>query len=1154
MTLISIRERSRGAEGNFTATVSFEGRGEYAAEIHDPFSEAEEGRLEWYFEEHLHFVFTDQVTAQEAAASIPLYGEALFRQVFADVEAHAAYRECTKDGLNTLRFEIIGSPEFHHLHWEALKDPKLPQPFVLQAPMARQNVTPQIMPAGARPSPTINLLIVTARPRGRWDVGYRTISQPLVEELRRADLRVKIDILRPGTYMALDQHLRETTNQHGAGYYHVLHFDVHGALLTYKQVQELLARKEPDTSPYLYHQQRYGREDIQPYDGYKAFLSMEHEREERADFVEAAELSSLLLAHQVPVVILNACQSGKQVGASETSLGNQLMQAGIQVVLAMGYSVTVSAAEVLMRTLYQQLFAGRDLATAICQARVELQRHKGRRVPYNQLIDLEDWLLPVVYQNQPQRLAVRDFETPEERAAYHERLAARYREPATSYGFVGRDLDILQIEKRLLTRRPILLVRGMGGAGKTTLLHHLASWWQTTGLVEQVFYFGYNERAWTRQQIMTQIAKRLLSEWAYLRDFQPLSPDAQQDMLTQKLRASRHLFILDNMESITGARLAIQHTLSKKEQAALRSFVTDLAAGRTLVVLGSRGGEDWLAKGTFEDNIYDLPGLDPEAASMLAERILKRHNALKYRQDDNLRTLLKLLDGFPMALEVVLSNLERQTPKEVLEALQAGDVSLDPKANSQQKTKSILRCIEYSYSNLSPEAQRLLACLAPFTSVILENMLEAYSDRLKQQPALATLPFEHWPQVIQEAKNWGLLSPDPAIPAYLRIQPTLPYFLRARLSLPEQAEILQAIETAFREHYNVLGNVLYDFLTSKEPEDRLRGKVLAGLEYENLVTALNLALAAQVSIARSYFALSKYLDATQDHQRGLELAQEVANRLQIYPIEKLSGPLGYEYVRVIDNIAMRQLLLKKFEDAEASYQKALSMLHENSDLDTETKKRQSGFLYHQLGIVAEEQRHWTEAETYLQQALQIKIDFDDRYSQASTYHHLGMVAQEQRHWSQAETYLQQALQITIDFDDRYNQAGTYHHLGVVAQEQRHWTQAETYLQQALQIYIDFDDRYNQARTYQGLGVVAYEQQQWSQAGAYYLQALEIFVAYQDAYHSDMALYNLAFLWQASNDTTLPAAIAPMMNITTDEAEKLLRKQLEESEEEDQSDI
>src|SRR5207244_2120015 len=113
----------------------------------------------------------------------------------------------------------------------------------------------------------------------------------------------------------------------------------------------------------------------------------------------------------------------------------------------------------------------------------------------------------------------------------------RYTPPEPRYGFVGRDLDILQIEKRLLTKRNILLVRGMGGAGKTTLLRHLSSWWRTTGLVNQVFYFGYDEQAWNRQQIMVTIAQQLLGQIRYLSEFQPLSLDAQQAMLTQLLRS-----------------------------------------------------------------------------------------------------------------------------------------------------------------------------------------------------------------------------------------------------------------------------------------------------------------------------------------------------------------------------------------------------------------------------------------------------------------------------------------------------------------------------------------------------------------------------------------------------------------------------------------
>ncbi len=231
--------------------------------------------------------------------------------------------------------------------------------------------------------------------------------------------------------------------------------------------------------------------------------------------MEASELADLLTKHHIPIAILNACQSGKQMGASETSLGSRLMQAGVQLVLAMGYSVTVSAAELLMKTLYQQLFASDDLAVAIRHARTELYNHKTRQAYFDQQIDLEDWLLPVVYQNQPVHLSVRPF-TADEHKAYHERKAEekRYTPAEPHYGFVGRDLDILQIEKRLLTRRNIVLVRGMGGAGKTTLLQHLNAWWRTTGFVKQVFYFGYDEKAWTLQQIMTSIAKRLLSTWS----------------------------------------------------------------------------------------------------------------------------------------------------------------------------------------------------------------------------------------------------------------------------------------------------------------------------------------------------------------------------------------------------------------------------------------------------------------------------------------------------------------------------------------------------------------------------------------------------------------------------------------------------------------
>jgi hypothetical protein len=880
MTIIRIREEKGVEDAN--AAVSFDDRGEYPAAIIDPFDEAEEGRLEWYFEQHLRFPFTEQVRARQAAESIRRYGERLFQQVFADKGSYAEYVTARKAGLDQLRFEIIGSPAFHALHWEALRDPDLPRAFSLYAPVVRRNRKPQTLPGGAAPSPTVNLLVVVARPHVERDVGYRTVTRPLVEGLRTARLPVDVDVVRPGTYRALKDHLEEK----GAGYYHVVHFDLHGGLLRWEDF-----RKGGESDRFTYRA-RYGRPDLAKYDGIKAFLFFEDENKAgRADPAEASEVASLLLAYRIPIVMLNACQSGKQVGASEASLASRLMEAGAQTAVGMRYSVTVSAARLMMPKLYDRLFAGSDLDRAILSARGELDANKERRAYFQETIDLEDWLLPVVYENRPVALTLQPF-TEQQRGAWLAQRQAQHQPPQPAYGFFGRDVDILRIEKKLLRDGNILLVHGMGGTGKTTLLHHLAAWWQTTGFVDRVFYFGYDEKAWTRQQITHEVAGKLLDPGRFHGSFLALSEQLQQQDLALELAGTRHLIILDNLESVTGSPLAIQNTLADDEQAKLKSLLRALRGGRTLVLLGSRGLEEWLAADTFGHNIHELPGLDPEAASDLAERILERHEATRWRTDQAFLDLLKLLDGYPLPLEVVLPNLARQSPAEVLAALQSGSEGVDFAGKS--KTESILRCIEYSHGNLSPEAQGLLSCLAPFSDVFNTMWLEQYSDRLRKQPALRDLPFDRWTEVLKEAINWGLLSPDPEVSTLLRLQPIFPYFLLNRLNDPQRADERAAIEIAFRELYEAAGDTLYEMLNSKKPEERQVGQMMAGLEYSNLLGALKFALQQHVSILQISSSLDAYLDRAKDHARWVEVGTLILAGFDHYSATQLPGPLGAE--------------------------------------------------------------------------------------------------------------------------------------------------------------------------------------------------------------------------------------------------------------------
>uniref|UniRef100_UPI0039C6E30F tetratricopeptide repeat protein n=1 Tax=Scytonema sp. PCC 10023 TaxID=1680591 RepID=UPI0039C6E30F len=766
MPVITIREEGK-TETGFEATLRFAGE-EYFVTITEPFTTKEEKELEWYFEEWLEFPFSDTTIAQRAAASIKKYGENLFNQVFTDRSAYSEYQQLRK-GQNPLQIEIVGkTPEFQALHWEALWEPGFPRPLAVDCVMVRKSIKRGAKQADVPQSPVINLLVVTARPNEEQDVGYRTISRPLIEAIENSQLAVNVELLRPGTYEALARHLEEK----GAGFYHIIHFDAHGALMRYQEIHN-----EATAKPYAY-QVRWGRYDLQRYDGVKAFLFLEGETKGNADPVEATELANLLTGKGIPVCLLNACQSGKQVknptpspsppagrGARtagdvendyrETSLGSQLMAAGMQMVAAMGYTVTVDAAKLMMQRVYTSLFDNKEITEAIRLGRLELFHDKKRKAYFNQEIDLEDWLLPVVYSNQAVKFNLREF-TPQEEEQFWQSEGERYHFTPPEYGFFGRDLEILKIEKSLL-RHNILLLQGMGGTGKTTLLRYLRQWWQRTGFAKDVFYFGYDEKAWNLEQIIWEIGNQIYDRFD---NFHRMVPEAKKQKLLKTLRAESYILILDNLESVTGQPLAIQNTLPEAERNQIKDFLTRLVGGETRVMLGSRSREDWL---------------------------------------------------------------------------QALQISIE-----------------------------------------------------------------------------------------------------------------------FNDRY---------------------------------------------SCARTY------------HHLGY-VAQE----------------------------------LREFEEARRNYQQALQISIEFND------RYSCACTYHQLGFLAQELREFEEARRNYQQALQIYIEFGDRYSCASTYHQLGMVALKLREFEEARRNYQQALQISIEFNDRYSCACTYHQLGFLAQELREFEEARRNYQQALQIY------------------------------------------------------------------------------------------------------
>ncbi len=213
MTDIVIREVAASPDGVIEARVDFGQDGGADVRVADPADAEQEQLLAWYFEKHLEYPFLDKDLEEKAAAQIDAYGQALFGQVFGG-EAAYGYRRARDRGFDGCRLVIEGSAAMHRFHWEALQDPDTRGGrLALRLPVVRRvdRIPLQFeLPLGRS---VVRILVITARPDGPRDIGYRTISRPLLDAVRQARLPVAVDIVRPGTWEALRDRLRATSRE-----------------------------------------------------------------------------------------------------------------------------------------------------------------------------------------------------------------------------------------------------------------------------------------------------------------------------------------------------------------------------------------------------------------------------------------------------------------------------------------------------------------------------------------------------------------------------------------------------------------------------------------------------------------------------------------------------------------------------------------------------------------------------------------------------------------------------------------------------------------------------------------------------------------------------------------------------------------------------
>ena len=270
--------------------------------------------------------------------------------------------------------------------------------------------------------------------------------------------------------------------------------------------------------------------------------------------------------------------------------------------------------------------------------------------------------------------------------------------PADRTPFVGRSAALAEAEAALAATRLLTLV-GIGGSGKTRLALRLAerALPQHPGGVWFVDLAPLD----TAEQLPLAVA-RVLGVAQRLGEPLPQT-------IAARLREQTALLLLDNCEHLLGAVAELVPTLLQAG-AGVHVLCTSrealgLADERTLPVRPlavppatasadeAAGSESVLL---FVDRAQQsAPGALAEPAALaVAAEICRR------------------LDGIPLALELAAARLKLLSPQQLLDRLDERLRLLTGGQRAMPRQQTLLTVIQWSYENLSPEAQRLLRALS----------------------------------------------------------------------------------------------------------------------------------------------------------------------------------------------------------------------------------------------------------------------------------------------------------------------------------------------------------------------------------------------------------------------------------------------------------
>ena len=1037
--------------------------------------------LRWYFENYLELAVGDyRIRAEDIQAALRQWGKDCFDALFGEGRAYGWYRDARQTQLSDLRIKIASDdPAVLSWPWEALESPDDGY-LAQQCRIERQldDIGDAFPLSRDLPADQLNILYIIARPYGEGDEGFGALARPLVDFVEEGGWPVHIDMLRPPTFSRLRDVLDDRP-----GFYHIVHFDGHGMF-------NRSAATTGSAAP-------------------AGVLAFETD-DQKEDLIPAAKLCELLRPHNIPVMILTACQSA-MIDASAAdpfaSVAMSLMKAGIRSVVAMSYSLWVCGAQIFVPEFYRQLFSDGSVAAAMQAARRRMLE-KNIRERFGVQTEFNDWVVPVLYQQSAEGILPKL----KPGGGRIKELPPEVIEP-DDYGFIGRDKTIRRLETAIRRSTAGILIHGMAGEGKTTVAKGFLQWLEATnGLGAGAFWFNF-ENIHSAGYIVDGLTDALFGT-----NEMALPLDRKLALITKAMRDEQYFIVWDNFESASGiAGSEVSALLPEDDRKLLKQLLRSLRNGKTKIIITSRSPENWL-------NIQDcyrlaLGGMDKDEFWQYCSAVVADLGLSLDRKDATYKELMDKLDGNPLAARAILFRLAECTAKTLLAELE-DDFKGYKGDDATYRTQAALSVFERGLDRDFAPALRFLGIHEQYAHAgKIEAMLEKTGETAPLEDCFTALESaglcrfaEDGIYRIHPALRGCLVRRHPATEeekqAFVKVMAVLadeyaPKPLHEQRSAVKyySANFHRALKLAreldMRNHTLALLQVLAAFAQNNrsfsEAEDLIEQLSEASKEYGNATTE-----------AVAYHQLGLISNERQDFQRASGLF-ELSMGAEADPGNLRNTAITYHQLGVAAQGR------RDFDAAGDLYRRSLEIWLKLGD------ESSAASTYHQFGTLAHDLHDFDAAGDWYNKSLAIALKQNDKPGIAQTRHQMGIIAMLRKDFNAAQDLCRQSMDIYHELKDETGAAGSYHQLGIIAQERGALNEAESWYKKALEINLRQGDKYGEGLSCNQLGLLAYKQNDYKSAYNWYMQSLGISVELGDVYSSALTFHQMSMISLACGD-------------------------------------